>query len=135
MPAKPQQRGSHVDTAHQAVVHRARVPAVGEAHDQRNAHAAVIQKLLAAEQRAVVARQHDHRIARQSFVLQTLQQLAHVAVGEMQRIQVVGVLVAGHRTVGIVGAQLQFAGSTSSDFGCCRASVHPPPLCVSMMVM
>jgi hypothetical protein len=43
-------------------------------------------------------------------VLQALQQLAHVAVGEMQRVQVVGILVAGHGTVVVVRSQLQLRG-------------------------
>ncbi len=95
-----------IDGADEVVIHGPGAAAVGKADHQRKVNAAIIEKLLAAEQRAVVAGDHDNGILRETFALQTLEQLAHVLIGKMNGIQVVRVLIARDGAVGVVRGQL-----------------------------
>jgi hypothetical protein len=111
-----EQGGGHVDAGDQLPVDRAGTAAVGPGDEKRHVEAAVVEKLLGAEQAlAVVAHKDDDGVAGEAVGLQAAQHFADEVVHQRDGVEVVGVLLAGDRVVRVIGRERHLAGVDMPD--------------------
>ena len=96
-------RRAQVDRHDEIVVHLARCDVAGPPQDHRNAGSLVVEELLAANvTAAVIGDEDDERVACESFVIQSLEQLADAAVGHLGLFQSVRPVPADERCIGVL---------------------------------